>query len=133
VRPIVQSLMKKTSVLLMTAMAIAGGAGAVCADDALTATVPFAFHVGDAQLPAGAYVISRKIEQPNVITIAASSGERTSIVLSQPVAAETAGAQPRLEFRREAGGYYLARVVLSYADGREISIPAVSTAAPRSH
>lgn len=127
------SLIKKTSVLLMAAMAIAGGAADVRADDALTATVPFAFHVGDAQLPAGTYVISRKVEQPNVITIASSSGERTSIVLAQPVAAETAGAQPRLEFRRAGSTYYLARVVLSYDHGREISIPAISTAAPRSH
>lgn len=125
---------KRASAVLMAAIAIAAGTAAgVRADETVTARVPFVFHVGGVQMPAGDYVVSRKTEQPNAVTIAASTGERTSIVLSVAVPAERAVSAPRLEFRRDAGGYYLSRIVLSYEDGREISLPAASAAAPRSH
>jgi hypothetical protein len=120
--------------LLMAAMTIlAGTAAGARADSTMTAKVPFDFQVGDVQMPAGDYVVSRKTEQPNAITIATSSGAHASIVLSVPLPADTLSAQPRLEFRREGGRYYLIRVVLSYADGREIAVPTGDAAAPRSH
>jgi hypothetical protein len=74
------------------------------------ATVPFNFIVGQAQLPAGGYVIQHL--NPSGVAMSIESSDRKLVKLVIPNACESTQAQEKtkLVFHRYGGEYFLAQI-----------------------
>ena len=105
-------------VLTMTVMAI-GGASPARADERLVTTVPFDFIVGDARLPAGHYVVT-EMSESGMLSIASTDGEHTAFVLTIRAVFDQAVPQSGLVFERFGGQHFLARIIGTSNEGREI-------------
>ncbi len=109
---------------------VAGAAGLTIATSAVAraqeevvATVPFEFTVGNEQLPAGGYVISRVSDMdPEMVAITSTGGMHRALVITIPSSAE-GDAPPELVFARVEGHNYLERVVMQPGDERELLVP----------
>ena len=106
-------------VLAAVSMAIGGASIARASDVTLVARVPFAFIVGDSQLPAGDYIIKQASNDGSVLSIATPDFRQfvfTLSIASQP----DRGERPELVFEKVDNQYFLARVVRDGYDAREI-------------
>jgi hypothetical protein len=110
---------------LVVAGIVLGGASAARAEESVVAKVPFAFVVAGVQLPAGDYVISRDVSQPELMAITHADGGRTT-TLTFSRAVRSGGRtteQPKLEFARVGTQVYLTQVTLGPGNTREIALP----------
>lgn len=114
--------MKKVAVMALAAAGVLATAQSARAQESLTAKVPFAFVVGDIELPAGDYIMTRDTRQPELIAITTPSGERAALVLSRAVSSDR-NDEPKLEFERVGKQVFLTQVNLGSGSAREIPIP----------
>ena len=102
--------MKSTSILITTVLLLAAASVYVQADDRpfFTATVPFAFTVQNAKLPAGTYTISVLLPY-NIIRVNNSTGKGVAMTNALP-SRSGESKQAKLVFRRIGSHYFLAQV-----------------------
>ena len=105
-------------VLTMALMAIAGASPAH-ADQMLVTTVPFDFIVGDARLPAGAYIVT-EMPQQGMVSIARKDSQHTAFVLTIRAVFDRASSTPELVFERFGGQHFLSQIIGEGNEGREI-------------
>ena len=118
------------AMLLGAAVILLAGASIASADEMVVVSVPFEFSVGEVQLPAGRYVITRNTSQPNLLQISTVTGKNSVLTLAATGSASLGTFEtPKLAFERVPGGYRLARIILDQASERQILLPAVKTAA----
>jgi hypothetical protein len=122
-----KSVMKRAAVMVLAAAGVLVSAQAARAQETVTAKVPFAFVVGDVEMPAGDYIMTRDTRQPELIAITTPGGERAALVLSRPVASDRNDA-PKLEFERIGKQVFLTQVNLGSGSAREIPVPAAEEA-----
>lgn len=118
---LMKRLMPNISWIVITTAAIAvGGASTARADERIVAKVPFAFIVGDRQLPAGDYVVKEAIDGSGVLGIANADGRHLALTMTIPSSTNTREGQPELVFEKFENHYFLARVAPQDGDEREI-------------
>lgn len=90
--------------------------------------IPFAFSVGDTQLPAGTYVVSKS---GNTLLIQNTRGKGSAATLAaQTIANPQQGAEGRLVFNRYNDQYFLSEIWIPGAGlGRELKVKANEIAA----
>lgn len=88
----------------------------------MTVTVPFAFYVGKTALPAGTYTVYGTSTNTNDgFLLRDAQGRVKAIFSGQQIQATQAHSVARVEFRRYADKYFLARVWSTGSDiGREL-------------
>jgi hypothetical protein len=110
--------------MVAAAIVIATGSASTAwaEEDVVTAKVPFAFHVGDARLPAGDYVVKEVSAGSDVLLIQSADG-RSAFTESTPSSmSKGAAAQPELVFQKVGNQYFLVRVVPVVGDNHEIML-----------
>jgi hypothetical protein len=115
--------LKVSWVVLATAAIAVGSASAARANELIVtdANVPFAFIVGNVRLPPGDYVVQEMAQGSPMVAIVSADGKKAALTLTIPWSSpDEAAAQPALLFEKFGSEYYLARVVPSHGDGREI-------------
>jgi hypothetical protein len=114
------------SVMGMVAAAIViaiGSASPAWADeDVVTAKVPFAFHVGNARLPAGDYVVKEVSTGSDVLLIQGVDGRGAFTESTPSSMSKGATEQPELVFQKVGNQYFLVRVVPVVGDNHEIML-----------
>jgi len=108
-----RNLIGTLSLVALSLMLTATGA---YAQSELKATVPFAFKVGQSQLPAGVYEIRSNADN-NTITIRNSTSGAVS--LARPDG--SGDASPRLVFNHAGGQYFLSQIW--GAEGSRMTLP----------
>ena len=111
-------ILKMSVIVIATAAVMTGSASAARADERIVAKVPFAFIVGDTQLPAGDYVVERTSGEPDVLEIASADGRQFVYALTIS-SSDAQSADPELIFAKFSDHYFLAGVVHD-GGGREI-------------
>jgi hypothetical protein len=114
---------KASWVVLATAAIAVGSASAARANEPIVtnARVPFAFIVGDVRLPAGDYDVEEMALGSPMVAIVSADGKKAALTLTIPWSPlGEAPAQPELRFEKLGREYFLARIVPSEGDGREI-------------
>jgi len=119
--------MKTVAVMAMAAAGVLVSAQPARAQESVNAKVPFAFLVGDIELPAGDYVMTRDTRQPELIAITTPDGSRAALVLSRAVASDR-NDEPKLAFERIGKQVFLTQVNLGAGSAREIPVPAADEA-----
>jgi len=119
--------MKTAAVMAMAAAGVLVSAQPARAQESVNAKVPFAFLVGDIELPAGDYVMTRDTRQPELIAITTPDGSRAALVLSRAVASDR-NDEPKLAFERIGKQVFLTQVNLGAGSAREIPVPAADEA-----
>lgn len=108
------------------ALLVVGSPAAARAEESVVATVPFAFIVGGARMPAGDYVIRESTDDPDLLSIESKDGLHTAFILSIPSASNRQSETSELVFKKFAGEHFLSRVEPSDGDWREIVLtPAI--------
>jgi hypothetical protein len=74
--------------------------------------VPFGFHVGDKEFPAGEYTVNGN-SAPGVLLIRSSDYKRAQFFLTQSEMARNSNVQTSLVFRRYGEDYFLSSVWVS--------------------
>jgi hypothetical protein len=102
--------------MLVLAGLVMFGAGAAKAQlgpglGAVTATVPFEFHAGDARFPAGKYTIKRLNEiDPSVLEIAAADGKMSALVSVHAGSGPKDSKTTELVFNKYGSRFFLAAI-----------------------
>ena len=95
--------MKKVSINVSWIVVVAGLIGLVSATDAragdekLVAHVPFAFAVGDANLPPGSYVVREATDDPGVLEIVNADGNDAAFAITIPAADRNLNGTPQAQ------------------------------------
>ena len=116
-----KELAKKGWMVLGAVVMVLGTASAARADDKVVATVPFDFIVGNVRMPAGNYTVTR-ISDSALISVQSSDHKHFAFALANNVTTNQPAATPVLVFDKFEGNTFLARVMGSDADGREIPL-----------
>jgi hypothetical protein len=96
-------------------------AGSLHAGTAITAEIPFPFHVGNSILPAGSYTTDTRIASSAVLCLRSADGKTSVMVLSNGVLSASGSTQPRFIFNRYGSEYFLSQVWAgSGGDGHEV-------------
>jgi hypothetical protein len=90
------------------------------ADERIVAKVPFAFVVGDRQLPAGDYVVKELSDDAGVLAITSVDGRRFVYTLTIPASSGEQATKPELVFEKFGNQYFLSQVMPQGGDSREI-------------
>jgi len=123
--------MRKSIVKLLwfvpaAALLVVASPAAARAEESVVATVPFAFIVGNVQMPAGSYVIKEMEDAPDLLSIASKDGRHTAFILSIPMASDQPSDTSELVFEKFGGEHFLSRVEPSDGEWREIVLtPAI--------
>ena len=106
-------------VVVGAALLVAGSASVGRAQERIVANVPFAFTVGNAQLPAGSYLVTERFDDPSIVTIVSQDGRHVANTLT---IAGSPGSRPQasLVFEKFEGQYFLQRVTGDGGSEREI-------------
>lgn len=96
--------------LLMTSVAFASG---ILMPD-LKANIPFDFHVGGKNLPAGEYKILQT-STPGVLKLSAIDFTANAVVITQTETGTKAAKANRLDFRKYGNQYFLGAVLVEGA------------------
>jgi hypothetical protein len=80
-----------------------GGAILSAQTTALTATIPFEFHMGKRLMPPGEYSFQRHSE---IFTVRSAEGKHTAMTITSPASRHKAG-QPVVQFKRYGDTYFL--------------------------
>jgi len=109
-------------VVLATATIAFGGAASARADDTVVTRlkVPFAFIVGDMQLPAGTYLVREMSVGSPVLEIASADGRQTVLAMTIPWSDHTPPAEPALVFEKVSDAYFLSGIVPADGNDRQI-------------
>jgi hypothetical protein len=92
-------------------MGVGVGSAYAQTSESLRASVPFAFKVGGATLPAGTYQVSCDgVEAPGVLVVRSKDGHHEAIVLTENVDTRDPQRDARLVFEREGQVYALSEV-----------------------
>jgi hypothetical protein len=111
----------KAAWIALAAVFMIGGVAATArADESVVVKVPFAFIVGDRQLPAGEYVVKEMTDDGSVVLISSDDGRQNMVTLTIP--SEARGATPRasLVFEKFENHYFLSGLVPQEGNEREI-------------
>jgi hypothetical protein len=97
-------MMKKYACMLVAALSLVIGAASGFASpqitDEIKVSVPFTFYVGNTQLPAGDYSISRVIpDNPNLLELRSADGKTAVLLFGQPVQSPTTPSKTELIFK----------------------------------
>ena len=111
--------MKKQVILaVFVAVICLGGAGAPGysqSSSRLLADIPFDFHVGQATLPAGTYVLERPSNTyPQVLKIQNTATCKSALTNTLPGSVTNASSQAKLIFHRYGDDYFLAEFCNPY-------------------
>ena len=124
--------MKKNTLTIIASLTLvlvvsAATAMGQTANESAKVTIPFAFSVGDKELPAGTYVISKN---GNTLLIQNARGKGSAATLAaQTIATDRASAIGRLVFNRYNDEYFLSQIWMPGANlGRELKIRSNETA-----
>ena len=98
------------------------GAAAARADDQVLAVakIPFAFIVGNVQLPAGSYIVRESSEDANVLEISTVDGAHTAWMFTIPSEPSGLSDTPQLAFEDFDNHHFLSRVMPGNGIAREI-------------
>jgi hypothetical protein len=108
------------------ALLVVASPAAARAEESVVATVPFAFIVGSARMPAGDYVIKESTDDPDLLSIESKDGRHTAFVLTIPSPSSQQSETSELVFEKFAGEHFLSRVETNDGDWREIVLtPAI--------
>ena len=77
-------MVKAALMTLAAAFIVVGGAASALADELIVVKVPFAFIVGDRQMPAGDYMITEATNDSSVLWISSRDGGQAVCVLTIP-------------------------------------------------
>lgn len=116
----------KTLALKLTGIAIAAGAITIGsaslahAEERVIVNVPFAFIVGDRQLPAGKYIVKDVSEGPDVLAIQSTDGRKVVCAMTIPASVKDSATQPELIFEKFSSHYFLSRILPEDGGEREI-------------
>jgi hypothetical protein len=111
---------KTIRILAVGLLSIAGAATARADDDQIVANVPFSFIVNGAQMPAGTYIVKPASGDQRVVLIESSDGRQAAFSLTVPLGSNVRVATPELVFEKRDKQYFLARLIASDGDEREI-------------
>jgi len=111
---------KAALMALATAFIVAGGAASALADESIVVKVPFAFIVGDRQMPAVDYVVTEATNDASVLWISSRDGRQAVCTLTIPVDHGQATTRAALVFDKFENHYFLARMVPAVGTEREI-------------
>ena len=111
---------KTIRILAVGLLSIAGAATARADDDQIVANVPFSFIVNGAQMPAGTYIVKPASGDQRVVLIESSDGRQAAFSLTVPLGSNVRAATPELVFEKRETQYFLARLIASDGDEREI-------------
>src|SRR5690349_7782447 len=108
------------AILMAAALLVIAAPRAARAQDRVVATVPFAFIVGDKELPPGQYLIRQDGESPSILAIESADGRRNVYVTTIGADDDRSASSAELVFRRYDNQYFLNRVVAGPDEEREI-------------
>ena len=111
---------KTIRILAVGLLSIAGAATARADDDQIVAKVPFSFIVNGAQMPAGTYIVKPASGDQRVVLIESSDRRQAAFSLTVPLGSNVRVATPELVFEKRDTQYFLARLIASDGDEREI-------------
>jgi len=112
-------MVKAALMTLAAAFIVVGGAASALADELIVVKVPFAFIVGDRQMPAGDYMITEATNDSSVLWISSRDGGQAVCVLTIP-ADHDQTTRASLVFDKFENHYFLARMVPAAGTEREI-------------
>src|SRR5262249_35952167 len=110
----------KTCALAVALTTIVAGIAAAATQKDRAVKVPFAFIVGDVQLPAGDYVVRTLADGSGTIEITSADGRRWAFVLTIPSSSAQTTTDAELLSEKYNNHYFLARFVPEDGDTREI-------------
>jgi hypothetical protein len=113
-------------VSLATALIVVASAGAARAGETMATTVPFAFVVGDVQLPAGDYLMEVAEDAPEELWMTSVDGQESVLAVMHASASEQEPALSDFVFEESHGQHVLARVAPADRDGRELPLTATT-------
>jgi hypothetical protein len=103
---------RNLAVALFSIAALTGAGSALAQDQAVRSTVPFAFSVGDKQLPADTYTITSS--EPGTLTIRSSDGRFAAITTKTN--GDNPSANNKLIFTKYGNQYFLHEVRCAQVD-----------------
>jgi len=84
----------------------------------LVADIPFEFHVGQAMLPAGAYIVNREGNDfTNILKIQNATTGKSAFTFTMPGSSANSPNQAKLIFNRYGSDYFLSKVCNPYSWG----------------
>lgn len=99
---------KLVGILMTLAVSLLVSVPNTYAQNVATATVPFAFTVGQSEMPAGTYTISHL--SPAVIAVRDTKTGKSVMSLVRPESSGKSDATPKLLFNKYGDKYFLSRV-----------------------
>ena len=116
-----KSVLLKCAAVVVAAGAITIGSAALAhAEERVIVNVPFAFIVGDRQLPAGNYVVKDVSEGSGVLAIQSTDGRKVVCTMTIPTSMNDTASQPELIFEKFSNHYFLSRILPEDGGEREI-------------
>jgi hypothetical protein len=116
-------------------LGLAGGTAFAGGVNDTTVKVPFAFIVGNTELPAGEYIVKEMPYATDVMVLARTDGRELATTLATSNDADARAAKPALGFAKFDDHYFLTRVTTGEGTEREVVLTpaamkkAVATAA----
>jgi hypothetical protein len=118
--------------VVAAAVVLVAGAPAASAQDRVTATVPFNFVVGKAQMPAGDYIITEDSGW-SVVNIAGQNRRSVAFALTMGGSTNDSASQPELVFDKIGDTYFLERIVIDRDNVRELPLTPAMKARAAEH
>ncbi len=88
---------------------------------ALTAEIPFDFHVGKVVMPAGTYIVRLDLAQNGAIFIRTRDNSHVMYILTNVTARSDASRQAKMVFTKYGSEYFLSKLWTSWSNiGREL-------------
>jgi hypothetical protein len=116
---------KVTGTRLWTAIAavviLMAAASPARAEQRMIANVPFDFIVGHSRLPAGHYIVT-EADDPALVSIANTDGHAFTFVLTIAGSNDQTASEPELVFKQYGGQRFLAQIVTTETEEREIPL-----------
>ena len=110
----------KTNMIRNVSLALLATASLFAQDKfSLKAQVPFTFHVGNAILPAGEYMVDTTAMQ-GVVRVRSSDGSLSAMVLTSGISKSPGTTAPRMVFNKYGDTYFLSQVWPRVAGGRAL-------------
>jgi len=107
-------------VMAAAALLVGGASSARAQDERIVSSVPFAFMVGQTELPAGSYEVRQEGADRAIVSIVSEDGRHVANAITIAGADAAPNTASSLVFRKFGSKYFLERVVSTDGSERDI-------------
>jgi hypothetical protein len=119
-------VMRAAWIALAAAVVVVTGASSARADESVTVKVPFAFIVGDHQMPGGEYVVQEVSEGSGVISVRSLDGREIGLAITIPATVAQGATRASVAFEKFENHYFLSGLIPLDGNERQIVLTPVT-------